>query len=72
MGDVRLEENTWRQLERKFKTLIKTIAGLEAMKLCYTLSDTVCKTETGKLLHTLAGTLAEANILTLGEILADM
>lgn len=30
-------------LERKAKTLIKTLGGVEAMKLRYTLSDTVCK-----------------------------
>ena len=62
VGNIRLEENTSRQLERKSRTVIKTIAGLEAMKLLYTLCDTVCKTETGNFWHTLNGTLAEGNI----------
>ena len=46
--------------ERKSKTLIKTLDGVEAMKLLYALSDTVSKTKAGKLRNTLADTLAEA------------
>ena len=49
-------------LETKARTLIKTIASVEEMKLFYTLSDTACNAEAGKLLYTLADTLAEANI----------
>ena len=43
-------------LERKAKTLIKTLCAVEAMKLLFTLPDTVCKTEAGKLRHKLANT----------------
>ena len=46
--------------ERKSKTLIKTLDGVEAMKLLYALSDTVSKTKARKLRNTLADTLAEA------------
>ena len=31
-------------LERKAKTLFKTIGGLQAIELLFTSSDTVCKT----------------------------
>ena len=48
-------------LERKAKTVIKTIRGVEGIQLLYTSSDTVCKTEAEKLRHTLADTLPEAN-----------
>ena len=40
-------------LERKARTLIKTIACVKAMKLFCSLSDTVCKAVVGKLWHTL-------------------
>ena len=45
-------------LERKANTLIKTLGGVEAMKLLYVLSDSVCKTEARKFRNTLADTLA--------------
>ena len=36
-------------LERKAKTFLKTLGDVEAMKLLYTLADTVGKTQTSKL-----------------------
>ena len=50
-------------LERKAKTFLKTQVDVEAIKLLYTLADTVGKTQTSKLQHTLGKTLARAKNL---------
>ena len=48
-----IDAKPFRLLERKSKTLIKALGNLEAMKLLFTLSDTICQTEARKLRHTL-------------------
>ena len=47
-------------LERKAKTPLNTLSCVEALKLHYTLADTVSKTETEKFRHTMPDTLAQA------------
>ena len=46
-------------LDIKVKKFLKTLGDVQAMKLFYTLADTVDKAESGKLQHTLANTLAQ-------------
>lgn len=43
--------------ERKVKTFLNTPGVAQAMKLVYTLGDTVGKTPTGNLQHTVANTI---------------
>ena len=47
-------------LERKAKTPLNTPTCVEAVKLHYTLADTVSKTETEIFGHTMPDTLAQA------------
>ena len=49
-----IDPKPYRLLERKGKTLINALGNLKAMKLLFTLSDTICQTEARKLRHTLA------------------
>ena len=44
-----IDTEPYRLLERNAKILIKALGNLEAMKLLFTLSDTICQTEARKL-----------------------